>query len=109
MGGGDKKPNTPTIRKRTGGLLDADGGLGLSCPDSGTAKFEPLGSSFNKGDRGFLRLDGSLVVVMLDGGPAGIAQGEGIAHIAKCLADGFEYAAKVELDRGETRVRYWTE
>ena len=105
MGSGTKRPTARPAPKRS--ALIGDGGRPIvSCPEEGRIDLDgaqqPLAGtkvtfSIDEGD--VLVRAGNKAVVRL--------ASEEFADLAKCLRDGAVYYGEVEVDNGETSIRFW--
>ena len=106
MGGGSKRPNTPDVPKRSGGLMTSDGELALSCPEEGRVALRPV-KPVKAGTRGDLLLAHGDVAFFVGGSEIGTVSGPESELIARCLEREFTYKGQVEIESGKSYVHYW--
>jgi hypothetical protein len=106
MGGGPKPPNANVIPKASGDLLDDSGKLDLECPEDGYAVLTQP-TDLRLGSRGVLAVVGDQVAFLVNGRDVGHLEGSPkVKRLMKCLQAEFTYVAELELNNGESRVRY---
>lgn len=103
MGSGTKRPTARPAPKRSV-MADDQGRPAVRCPEKGRFSIDghhPTGTSVSLG------VEAAEIVIQSDEGVLTRLASSDFANLAKCIEDGADYYGEVEVDDGETFVRFW--
>ena len=103
MGSGTKRPTARPAPKRSV-MTDGQGSPAVRCPEKGRLSID---GDHSPGTSVTLGVEASEVVVRSDEGVLARFASSDFANLAKCIEDGADYYGEVEVDDGETYVRFW--
>lgn len=103
MGSGTKRPTARPAPKRSV-MADEQGRPTVRCPDEG--RFSIHGDHA-PGTSVTFRVEASEIVVRSGESVLARFASSDFANLAKCIEDGADYYGEVEVDDGETFVRFW--
>lgn len=103
MGSGTKRPTARPAPKQSV-MADEQGRPTVRCPDEGQLN---LDGDHAPGTSVTLQVEASEIVVRSDEGVLARFASSDFANLAKCIQDGANYYGEVEVDDGETFVRFW--